>query len=220
MKSILVIAPHPDDETIGVGGTLIRHKLNGDELNLIIVTKPNPKNFSKDFINERNGLFEKLNKAYEFKENIQLDFFSSEINSENLLTLICSFSDLIKQIKPHIVYLCHPSDAHTDHYFTFKAAIACLKKFRCKTIKKILLYETISETNFSSELTNNFSPNYYIDITNTFDEKMKVLDIYPSEFKEHPFPRSEMSIRSQAILRGSESDCKYAEAFQVFKVYE
>ena len=77
--------------------------------------------------------------------------------------------------------------------------------------------ETISETNFNFSKKNTFCPNVFEDITNFLNKKLKIMKIYKSELKKHPFPRSLDSLKSLAILRGSQSGFKYAEAFELIK---
>ena len=89
------------------------------------------------------------------------------------------------------------------------------KKEIPKDIKKIFLYETLSETNFNLLSKSSFKPNYYVNISKTFKSKLKALKIYKSEIGKHPFPRSVASITSLAKLRGSESGYKFAEGFKL-----
>ena len=92
------------------------------------------------------------------------------------------------------------------------------KTFKSPFIEYIFMYETLSETNFTPSLIYNaFIPNFYVDISNHLEEKINIMKIYKSEIQIHPFPRSEDSIRSLGILRGSESQFKYAESFMLLK---
>ena len=117
----------------------------------------------------------------------------------------------------------HPSDAHTDHKKIFDATSSSTKTFRYPFIQKIFCYETLSETGYGLSSLNKkkiFSPNSYINITNFLDKKIKIAKIYKNEFRNHPFPRSIKSIKSNAVIRGAESNNKYAEAFELLRCIE
>ena len=105
-------------------------------------------------------------------------------------------------------------DIHTDHYFTTRYFLSCLKWFRQQSVKKILCYETVSETNLNFNL-GVFKPNYYVDISKNFNKKLQLIKIYRSEIKKHPFPRSIDSVTALNKIRGSESGYKFAESFDL-----
>ena len=132
--------------------------------------------------------------------------------------LIEKISNVLKKVKPNIIYIPFAGDAHSDHNDVFQATSSCIKWFRYPYIKEVLIYETLSETNFSLSTTSlNFKPNVYKNITKYFNKKLKAVDIYKTEFKKHPFPRNKKVVESLALLRGSESGFKYSEAFILLK---
>ena len=220
MKNVVVVAPHADDESLGAGGTLLRHKAEGHKIHWVIVTSPTTKDYSDDFIKKRKEQISKIKKIYNFDSLTELGFEPTSLNTNNFGDLLGKVKSLFNSISPNVLYTCYPYDAHSDHLFSYKASIAATKKFRTDSIERVLMYETLSETNFSYSLTDKFNPNYYINVTDYFDQKMKILSLYDSEIKKHPFPRSKNSIKALAELRGSESNTHYAEAFQLLKFYE
>ena len=125
---------------------------------------------------------------------------------------------MFRQVEPNIVYLPFKSDVHTDHQIAFKAAYSCTKSFRWPSIKKIVMMETLSETEFSpSTKEDGFVPNMFVDITDFIDRKIEIMKIFKGELAAHPFPRSESNIRALATLRGATIGCKYAESFMILK---
>lgn len=109
-------------------------------------------------------------------------------------------------------------NVHSDHRISFDAFMSASKSFKHPEIKRISMYETLSETNFAVPLAKNaFIPNYYVDITNYLSSKIEIMKIYTTELKPHLFPRSEDSIRALAILRGSEANVEYAESFIILR---
>ena len=130
--------------------------------------------------------------------------------------IIQKISEAVLEIQPEVIYLQNRSDVHTDHQIIFKAVYACTKNFRYPFIKKILMYETLSETEFAPALRENaFIPNFFVDISDYFEEKIDIMKIYKSEVMDDPFPRSLSSIEALARFRGSRIGVKYAEAFQL-----
>ena len=106
-------------------------------------------------------------------------------------------------------------DAHTDHQITAKAIQSTLKWFRHPHIKRVLMYETPSETEFNLIEDRTFRPNVFVDISNYLDDKLITMKIFNSEMGEFPFPRSEKTMRSLAAFRGSQSGFDAAEAFEL-----
>ena len=214
MKRILVIAPHPDDEILGCGGTLSRFKKK--KLYWMIVTKMTNKNgYTNNQINKREKEIIKISKTLNIKKRIELGFSASSLNKLNLKELISKMSLEINKIKPDTIFAPYLHDAHSDHFFTTYALNHILKAFRYPFLKRCYLYETLSETNQSFVKRNNFKPNTYFNISKNFKKKLKMASVYKGEIKKHPFPRSLKSIEALALLRGSESGFKYAEAFNL-----
>ena len=214
MKKILVIAPHPDDEILGCGGTLSRFKKK--KLYWMIVTKMTNKiGYTNNQINKREKEIVKISKTLNIKKRIDLGFSASSLNKLNLKELISKMSVEINKIKPDTIFAPYLHDAHSDHFFTTYALNHILKAFRYPFIKRCYLYETLSETNQSFVKRNNFKPNTYFNISKNFKKKIKMANVYKGEIKKHPFPRSLKSIEALALLRGSESGFRYAEAFNL-----
>lgn len=218
-KKVLVVAVHPDDETLGCGGTLLKHQNIGDEINWLIITEAKEKDgFSKESINKRSKEIEKVAQLYSFKNIINLKLPTMRIDELSMSTLISKISVVFKEIKPEIIYLPFKSDVHSDHRVVFDATYSCTKSFRYPFIKKVYMMETLSETEFTPSTTDDtFIPNVFIDITPYLDKKIEIMKIYKSEIGEHPFPRSKKNIKALATIRGASSGCEYAESFMLLK---
>ena len=217
--NIVIISAHPDDETLGAGGTMLKHKEDGDKLYWIITTKMKIKDgFSKKRIDLRNDEIQKVSDHYGIEKTFQLDYSTMSLNSESVNQIIPEVSDIFRQIEPNVIYCVNRTDAHSDHKYTFESVMACTKSFRFPSIKKVLLYECISETEFAPAIPERiFQPNYFVDISKYFDKKIDIMKIYESEIDEHPFPRSLKNIEALSIFRGATAGVYYAEAFQLIK---
>jgi LmbE family N-acetylglucosaminyl deacetylase len=214
---IIVVSAHPDDEIIGCGGTLLKHKKAGDEIYWLIITNVSvQQGFSEERVSSRQKEIAKVAEMMGFSETIKLDYPTMSLSSSSLLTLIPKVSDVFSRIKPERVYVMNRSDAHSDHRFTFDAVMACTKSFRYPFIKTVMMYECLSETEFAPALPERvFIPNSYVDVSMFFKRKLEVMKVYESELAEHPFPRSIRNMEAQAVMRGATAGVEYAEAFQV-----
>jgi len=219
LNKVLVVATHPDDETLGCGGTLLKHKANGDSVDCLVVTSIKEENgFAASVVGARRQEIKTASSMYGFDSVYDLDFSTMQLDSIPFSRLISSISDVLREVEPNIVYLPFKSDVHTDHQIAFKAAYSCTKTFRCPSIKKIVMMETLSETEFAySTKENSFIPNMFVDVTDFIDRKIEIMNIYKNEIGPHPFPRSERNIRALATFRGATAGCEYAESFMILK---
>ncbi len=217
MKNILVVSVHPDDETLGCGGTLLKHNEKGDNIFWLILTRANDKITSiANIVDLQKQYVNKVAATYNFQEFKQLSFLTTELDRYPLGGIIIEISKYIDQIKPSVIYFNHYNDVHSDHRVAFDAIYSCTKSFRYPFITKILMYETLSETEFAPALPcASFIPNVYVDITDYLDQKIEIMKLYETELMEEPYPRSISSIEALARFRGSRAGVKYAEAFML-----
>jgi LmbE family N-acetylglucosaminyl deacetylase len=219
----LVVAPHPDDELLGCGGTLLSKSSEGGTIGWLLITAITQEaGWSIDKISKRDSEIELVRQGLGIAtENLyKLGLPSAQLDQIPSSKIISSISHVFNQFKPHEVFLPHPGDIHSDHRITFEAASACTKWFRYPSIKRVLTYETLSETNFGLDQAALFRPNLFVDITDHLSTKLELLQIYESELGHHPFPRSMSAVKSQSLLRGSERGVLAAEAFQILRSYE
>jgi LmbE family N-acetylglucosaminyl deacetylase len=217
--NVVVIAAHPDDETLGVGGTMLKHISNQDNVYWLIATNMlESEGFSPEQINKRQDEIDRAGKMLGVSGIEKLNFASMSLTDNSLNELIPKISQYFNHVKPDVIYVMNRSDAHSDHRILFDAVMACTKSFRYPFIKKVLMYECISETEFAPALPEKaFIPNYYVDITGFLNKKLEIMEIYESEVSEHPFPRSLRNITALATFRGASVGVEYAEAFQLIK---
>jgi LmbE family N-acetylglucosaminyl deacetylase len=219
MKNVIVISAHPDDETLGAGGTILKHVANGDNVYWLIVTNVfENQGFSKERVESRQEEIREVEKLLGISKTYLLDYPTMTLSSSSLIKMVPEISTVFSEVQPEIIYTLNRSDAHSDHRVIFDAVMACTKSFRYPFIKQILMYECISETEFAPALAEKaFLPNYFVDITDYLDRKNEIMKVFESEIGEHPFPRSLENIRALAHFRGASVGVKYAEAFQLLK---
>lgn len=219
MSKVLVIAPHADDESLGCGGTLLRHKAEGDEVHWLLVTGMSEEfGFDAERIASRQQEITDAAKYYGFESTSQLYLPPAALETLSIGSIIAGISDIINRIKPEIVYVPYRNDAHSDHEIVFDAAMSATKSFRYPFIKRVLAYETISETDFGMKPEDGgFRPNVFVNISDFISKKLDVLDIFESEMGKFPFPRSRKALEALATLRGAQSNCNAAESFMLIK---
>jgi len=216
LNKVLIIAPHPDDETLGCGGSLFRHQKEDDRLYWLIGTAIHEKEgWPADQVQQRNVEISKVSEAYQFEDVFNLDYPTTKVETFPLSDLIEKIRDITKKVAPEVIYMPFAQDVHTDHQIIANAIQSSIKWFRYPSIKKVLMYETLSETDFNFIDNRVFHPNVYIDISDYLSNKIETMIIYSSELGLHPFPRSEKSLRALATLRGSQSGYEAAEAFEL-----
>lgn len=211
MNKVLVIAPHPDDETFGCGGTILKHKEFGDEIYWLIITDVNEQ-WGRSQCN--SGTIKSVSNYYGFDDTFELSLSDAKIDEYSMDELVSKISKVFNDVKPNIVYLPFYSDVHSDHRKVFEACYSCVKSFRYPFIEKVLMMEVLSETELGLH---SFKPNYFVDISKYIYKKEDIIKLYGDEIKEHPFPRSIENIRALATFRGAMVNCKYAESFMVLK---
>lgn len=218
-NKVLVVAVHPDDETLGCGGALQRHKDSGDEIHWLICTSIKEEDgFSLEKIKQRNDEINTVSNMYDFDSVNSLELSTMKVDQYGVKIIVDSISDILIKIQPNIIYLPFKGDVHSDHKAISSAVYSCTKSFRHPYIKKIYMMETLSETEFSLSLSgDSFIPNVFVDITNYMDKKIDILKVYEGEVGQHPFPRSEDNVRALATCRGATSGCVYAESFMLIK---
>lgn len=217
MKTI-VIAPHPDDEVLGVGGTLLRRKAEGAKVAWLIVTGISVQTgWSEEKVEHRSDEINRVAELFGFDEVLTLDFPTTQLDRIPMSDLVARISDTFRSFEPEEVFVPHPSDVHTDHRAVFNAVASCTKWFRYPSVKRVLAYETLSETDFGLGTEQGFRPNVFVDIEPFLNDKLRAMEIYGSELGVFPFPRSHEAIRALATLRGAASGYKAAEAFELLR---
>lgn len=218
-KTILCVSPHPDDETLGCGGTLLRHTAEGDRVHWLIMTKISEEaGYSREMVDDRLSEIGQVFESYGFVSMHQAPFKTVRLDSYPKADLVSEVSSYMSKIKPDTIYLPYRNDVHSDHKAVFDAVASCTKSFRYPFVKKVAAYETLSETEFSIlPGHSNFTPNLWVDIAQYLEKKIEIMKIYRSELGEHPFPRSEKNLRALATVRGATVGVEAAEGFVILK---
>jgi LmbE family N-acetylglucosaminyl deacetylase len=218
--NIVVISPHPDDETLGAAGTLFRYKAQGHKIFWINITDPEEnQGVALDALAHRAQQIREIEELFSFDKSYNLKLPPTKLDQMDRGFIIERIGTCIKEIKPEWLILPDGNDAHSDHKVVFECCMACSKIFRYPYIKKITTMEILSETDFGKPYCP-FVPNYFVDISDYLEQKLQALQIYDTEIGEPPFPRNIEAVKALATIRGGTSGVRYAEAFKIIKWIE
>ncbi len=207
--NILIIAPHPDDEVLGMGGT-IKKLSKKNKIILCVVSEGATAQYKdKKMIKVRRDSCKKTAKILGISHIIFLDYPDMRLNLSHL-DINKKLEEIVEKYRPEIVYTAPKNDLNLDHQMVFNSTlVACRPK---SGVKQILCYELQGHTKVP------FVPNVFENIEKEFSYKIKGFKMYKSEIEEFPNPRSIAAIENLAIQRGIESGTKKAEAFELIRV--
>jgi len=213
---ILIIASHPDDEVLGCGGTIAKYAKRGNEVYLCIVTKAYTPDWSEEFLKKREEEIAQSSKILGIKKTYFLGFPTVRLDTIPQQDLVRSISRTIEAVKPDTVYIPHGGDLVIDHRLVFESALVATRPRPDNIVKKLLSYETLSETEWGRGF-KEFIPSVYEDITEEIKIKIEAMKSYQSELKEFPHPRSLELLEILAKKRGSEAGVMFAESFMLIR---
>lgn len=216
MQKILVMASHPDDEVLGCGGTIKMYTQGGVEVYLCIVTKAYPPEWSPEFIENRPQEVDKVAEVLGIKKVFFLDFPTVKLDSVLQKDLNFSISKVVREVEPETIFIPHFGDLNQDHRLVHEASLVASRPFTASCVKRILAYETLSETEWGVSH-RDFRPTVYQNIESTLKYKIEAMSAYASELQEPPHPRSLEIIEALAKKRGSEAGLRLAEAFMLIR---
>jgi len=218
-KRVLVVAPHPDDETLGVGGTIAKYSAQGDEVFVLMVSGHLPPIYSRkayeETVSEAYSAFSVLG----VKKSEFLEIPATMIGDQPLHEVNARISKVVNDFNPHIV-LCPYPDRHIDHRLVFDSVMVATRPVGVgKDIKIVAAYETLSETHWNApHIEPNFTPNWVIDISDHISEKLNALECYKSQISEFPGPRSIEAVEALAKFRGTQAGFGYGEGLHIVRM--
>lgn len=215
---VLVIAPHPDDEIIGVGGTIAKRANAGDEVFVCIVTKGTMPLFSEEQVKQVQAECREADALLGVKETIFLEFPAVMLETIPRYEFNGKLAEVVQRINPDEVYIPHRGDMQIDHQMVVDSAMVAVRPRGNNYPKRVYAYETLSETGWNIPNTvNEFIPTVYEDISDTFGVKLKAMDIFKSQLAPFPKTRSIGAIEALAKYRGSTVSVLAAEAFSLIR---
>ena len=210
----LVVAPHLDDEVLGVGGALARWAQEGQPAQVLVVTRGTAPLYSdaEEERCRREGLA--AHELLGVARTRFLDLPAAELDTLAQRVVNQALLGVLQDASPEELYLPFPGDLHRDHQLVFQAGLVAARPNRPGYPKAIYAYETLSETNWNAPgLTPGFQPDHFIDITAHLATKLAAMAQFRSQLRAAPHERSLESLRALALLRGARVALGAAEAF-------
>ncbi len=214
-SSVLIVAAHPDDEVLGCGGTIARHVAEGDNVYVLIMA---------DGVTSRgdNSLLERYNSAGNaaqvlgIKPPKMLGLPDNKLDTIPLLDIVKMIEDVVRDVKPTIVYTHHSGDLNIDHTITHRAVMTACRPIPNQMVHSIYGFEILSSTDWNGD-NKYFRPCHYVDVFPYVDRKIDALKCYSEEILEFPHARSLVSVNALLQFRGAQVGLMAAEAFTILR---
>jgi len=216
-KKLVVIAPHPDDETLGCGGTIARFAASGTEVSVLVVAGHLPPLYDEAAFETTHREALAAFKIMGVAQSAFLRIPATMVRDVPVAELNGKINGFIREIGPDMVLLPFP-DRHIDHRIIFDACIVACRPVHAAAPKAVLAYETLSETHWNVPgIEPVFAPEFFVDTTDYMAKKNAALACYASQINHAP-SRSVEACTALAKFRGSQNGCGYAEAFKVVRI--
>ena len=217
-NTVLVVAAHSDDEALGCAGTIAKHVDNGDDVFVVFMTDGVAARGSDKGSDMRDAASEAALSLLEVKKAYRFDFPDNQMDSVPLLSVAKQIEAVVSEVSPNIVYTHFSGDLNVDHQITHKAVMtACRPQAWC-SVKEIYCFEVLSSTDWASKTNYQFVPQLIVDISESWELKVKALECYHAEMRKFPHSRSYEAVEALAVLRGSTHGVSKAEAFFVERI--
>ena len=218
-QRVLVIAAHPDDEALGCGGTLARHAMRGDTVDILFVADGVSSRGADDAaLRRRRDAAQRAAKCMGVNAPRFLEFPDNRLDSVPLLDIAQALEKVLGETGPAVVYTHHGGDLNVDHRVVHQAVMTALRPLPRSMTVGIFAFETLSSTEWATgAIGEPFRPNYFVDITQSLEQKTRALACYDEEMRAFPHPRSPEAVQALVRLRGAASGLDAAEAYMTLR---
>ena len=214
MTRVLVLAAHPDDEVLGMGGTIAVHSDAGDDVRIVVVTDGSSTQYPGDAVIRARKEDEAVRAAAELgvKDYVHLDLPDMRLDTLPHVEVNRVVEEHVSDFRPQVVYTPHP-DVNRDHRVLFDSVAVATRPTPDQVVRRVLTYAPTSSTEWTPAPQNWFVPNWFVDITGRLERKVAAFAHYETERRDYPHPRSERAIRAAAEFYGSSCGVEHAEPF-------
>ncbi len=218
-KRILVVAPHPDDETLGAGGAIAKYAAGGHEVTVLTVAGHRPPIYTEEHYKQTVAEAKQAHARLGAAKSIFLDLPALMLGQIPTHELNTSIYSVFESVRPNIV-LCPFPDRHIDHRLIFDSVLVAARPVKIGTaIETLAAYETLSETHWNApHIEPAFTPNWVVDISDHIEAKLSALACYGSQIPPFPGPRSLEAVKALALFRGTQAGFAYGEGFHVIRM--
>ena len=221
MTRVLVVAAHPDDEVLGMGGTIAVHTSGGDALRVLVVTDGSSTQYPGDSATRARKEEEALRAAAELgvDDYVHLDLPDMRLDTLAHVDVNRVIEEHVRDFTPEVVYTVQP-DVNRDHRVLFDSVAVATRPTPSQPVRRLLTYAPTSSTEWTPAAVNWFVPNWYVDVSATLERKLAAFAHYETERREYPHPRSERAIRAAAEFHGTSAGLESAEPFVLIRSLE
>jgi LmbE family N-acetylglucosaminyl deacetylase len=212
---VLVFAAHPDDEVLGMGGTICLHAAErGDEVRVVCVTDGSSTQYPGDaeLRARKNDEAKRAAVLLGVAEYVHLDLPDMRLDTIPHVELNAVVEEHVRALAPEVVFTAQP-DVNRDHRALFDSVAVATRPSPGQPVRRVLTYAPLSSTEWTPAPTNWFVPNWFVDVTATFERKLEAFACFETERRDFPHPRSERALRAHAEFYGATVGCEYAEPF-------
>lgn len=220
--NVLCVAAHPDDEVLGVGGTLAKHAERGDEVDILLLSDGEMARHEEVTSEARKRRDERRANAREAAnvlgaQSVEvLDYWGNQLDDVALIDVIRDVQAKIDDVRPETVYTHHYGDLNIDHELVARAVRTAARPLADSTVDRVLSFETLSATEWAMPRQETaFRPTVFEDVGDHLDRKMAAVDVYQKEMRDRPHPRSVENIRRNARTWGDTAGFQAAEPFEL-----
>jgi N-acetylglucosamine malate deacetylase 1 len=219
--NVLVFAAHPDDEVLGMGGTIAVHARHGDAVRVVCVTDGSSSQYPGDMETRerKNAEAKRAAEILGVADYVHLDLPDMRLDTVAHVDLNHIVEEQLRDFAPSIVYTAHP-DVNRDHRALFDSVSVAVRPVPGQAVRRVLTYAPTSSTEWTPAGANWFVPTWYVDITDTLERKLEAFRCFATELREYPHPRSDRALRAHAELHGATVGCEYAEPFVLVRSVE
>jgi LmbE family N-acetylglucosaminyl deacetylase len=212
-KRVLILAAHPDDELLGCGGTIALHTERGDSVTAVIACEGESLRYGRGAHGMSQHTLEAC-RTLGVTDVRQLEFPDQGLDKFTLPAIISPLEQIVREVRPQIVYCQHGGDINRDHELLFKALLVATRPTE-PSIEGVYAFDTASSTEWAYP--NSFTPDTWIDISRTLETKLQAMACYPTEVREYPHPRSLEALRFRAKAWGNRCCLDAAEVFMTVR---
>ena len=218
-KHLLVIAPHPDDEILGVGGTMAKYAQNGYSVTVLTVSGHRPPLYTEEAYRQTVNEAKAAHHLIGVERSIFLDIPATMVDDVKTHELNGRITAVVQQVRPNIVMVPYP-DRHVDHRIVFDSAMVAARPIEAGgKIEIVAAYETLSETHWNApHIEPNFTPNWVSNITDFIELKLKAWACFKSQILPFPGARSVEALRALALFRGTQAGFAFGEGFHIIRM--
>ncbi len=211
---VLVFAAHPDDETIGAGGTIARLSAAAESVILYVATDVYEPRWPAQEKALRRAQAEKAASILGIERVLFGGFRTMHLAATPAIELSGAVSKAVEEIRPEVILAPPPADVNSDHSALFNAALVAARGLASNPVRALYAYEIGTTTRFCGP-TSPFRANTYVDISGTMETKLEAMKAYETELKDAGHPRSIEGLKIIARERGLACGCEYAEGLML-----